>query len=83
MKRFLTAAARVLPFGGPLVMVVADSAVGGAALRADEVVSRVARGCGFFPAARASQPRPHFHGPTAKAFRQRPRAEHALLLRKA
>ena len=24
----------------------------------------------------------HFHGPTAKAFRERPRFEHALLLRK-
>jgi hypothetical protein len=35
------------------------------------------------PAARASQLRPHFHGPTAKAFRDRPRAEHAILLRKA
>ena len=83
VKKFLTAAARVLPFGGPLVMVVADSAVGGEALRADEVVARVAKGCGFFPAARASQDRPHFHEPTAKAFRHRPRAEHALLLRRA
>lgn len=82
LERFVRAAGRVLPAGGPLVMVVADSAVGGVALRADEVVAEVARGCGFIPVARASQPRPHFHGPTAAAFRGRPRAEHAILLRR-
>jgi hypothetical protein len=65
------------------VMVMADSAVGGVALRADEIAADVGRACGFVPAARASQPRPHFHGPTANAFRDRPRAEHAILLRKA
>jgi hypothetical protein len=82
LGRFLRAAGRVLSSGGPLVMVMADSAVGGVALRADEVAAEVGRACGFVPAARASQPRPHFHGPTAKAFRDRPRAEHALLLRR-
>ena len=83
LGRFLQAAGRVLRKGGPLVMVMADSAVGGAALRADEIAAEVGRACGFVPAARASQPRPHFHGPTAKAFRDKPRAEHAILLRKA
>jgi len=83
LGRFLTAAGRVLRKGGPLVMVMADSAVGGVALRADEIAADVGRACGFVPAARASQPRPHFHGPTANAFRDRPRAEHAILLRKA
>jgi len=33
--------------------------------------------------ARASQARPHFHGPIADAFRDAPRAEHAIVLRKA
>lgn len=79
---FFRAAGRVLPAGGPLVLVLADSAVGSAAIRADEVVLLAARECGFVPVARASQPRPHFHAPTAAAFRARPRFEHALLLRR-
>jgi hypothetical protein len=83
LARFFQAARRVLPSGGPLVVVMADSAVGGAALRADEIVAEAGRACGFAPTARASQVRPHFHGPTAQAFRTRPRREHALLLRKA
>jgi tRNA G10 N-methylase Trm11 len=83
LTRFFRAAARVLPAGGPVVVVMADSAVGGAALRADEVVAEAGRAAGLVPAARASQPRPHFHGPTAAAFRARPRFEHALVLRKA
>jgi hypothetical protein len=82
LERFLRAVAKVLPPGGPLVLLMADSAVGDTALRADEIVAEAARACGFAPTARASQPRPHFHGPTAKAFRQRARHEHALLLRK-
>jgi hypothetical protein len=57
--------------------------VGDVALRADEIVAGAGRACGLVPGARASQPRPHFHGPTAKAFRAAPRREHALLLRKA
>lgn len=83
LERFFRAAARILPSGAPLVVLMADSAVGDAALRADEIVAEAGRVSGFTPSARASQPRPHFHGPTAKAFRQRARHEHALLLRKA
>jgi hypothetical protein len=80
---FLYAIGRRLPAGGPAVLLLADSAVGSVALRADEVVAEVARGCGFVPAARASQARPHFHLPTAAAFRDRPRFEHGLLLRRS
>ena len=80
---FLYAIGRRLPAGGPAVLLLADSAVGGAALRADAMVAEVARTGGFVPAARASQARPHFHAPTAAAFRDRPRFEHALLLRRA
>ena len=82
MERFFRAAARVLPAGGPIVLLMADSAVGDVAIRSDDIVAEVGRACGLVPSARASQPRPHFHGPTAKAFRDRPRFEHALLLRK-
>ena len=83
LERFFRAASHVLPSGGPLVVVMADSAVGEVAIRAEEVVAEAGRACGLQPAARASQDRPHFHGPTAKTFRDRPRREHALLLRKS
>lgn len=82
LAAFFRSAARVLPSGAPLVLVLADSAVGRTALRADEVVAGACRACGFVPLARASQARPHFHAPTAAAFRDRPRAEHALLLQR-
>jgi SAM-dependent methyltransferase len=82
LERFCRTAARVLPSGGSLVVLMGDSAVGDVALRADEMVAAAGGVCGLLPVARASQPRPHFHTPTAKAFRARPRFEHALLLRK-
>ncbi|MBX3197660.1 MAG: hypothetical protein KF894_05915 [Labilithrix sp.] len=82
--------ARVLKPGAPLVLLIADSAAGrgpggepAEPIRADEVVARVAdRGGELAPIARASQTRPHFHGPTQRAFSGRPRFEHALLLRR-
>jgi hypothetical protein len=83
LARFFTATARVLPPDAPMILVMADSAVGREALRADVIVAEVARRTGFLPAALASQPRPHFHGATVAAFRDEPRAEHALLLRRA
>jgi hypothetical protein len=82
LARFFHAAKIVLAPGGKLVMLMADSALGSTALRADELVARTARACGLYPAARASQARPHFHGPSREAFRSRPRFEHAILLRK-
>lgn len=88
--------ARVMKRGAPLVLLIADSAAGRRRpgeragegerpepIRADEVVARVAeRGRELVPVARASQPRTHFHGGTAAAFTDRPRLEHALLLRR-
>lgn len=82
LSRFFAAVGKVLPKGGPLALLMADSAVGNVALRTDEIVAATARECGFYPAARASQSRPHFHGPTMAAFRDRPRREHAILLRR-
>ncbi|MCE9530827.1 MAG: hypothetical protein K8T89_06855 [Planctomycetes bacterium] len=81
LARFFRAAKTVLAPGGKLVMLMADSALGTIALRAEEIVAQTARDCGLYPAARASQPRPHFHGPSRDAFRDRPRFEHAILLR--
>lgn len=82
LSRFLRAAHRVLRPGGSLVLLMADSAVAGMALRADRIVAELADETGFTWLACASQPRPHFHRPTAAAFRDRPRAEHAMALRK-
>jgi hypothetical protein len=86
LTRFLRASARVVRVGGPVILVVADSAVraprGGAALRADELVAEAMEALPFEPVARASQARPHFHGPTAAAFATRARHEHALFLRR-
>ena len=73
---------RVCRKGARVVLVVADSAVDGQALRADLLVDAVAPGSGFVRIARASQRRPHFHGPTARVFDTAPRGEHAIALEK-
>jgi hypothetical protein len=78
----LRALARVTRPGARVALLVADSAVQGEALRADAVVREVAPAAGFSLLARASQRRPHFHGPTARAFAKDPRAEHAIALEK-
>ncbi len=82
LGRFLVSAHGLLKKGGNLVMVIADSSVGDIALRADEIVAEIARDCGYLPTAKASQARPHFHGPGQEAFSRRPRAEHAIALKK-
>ncbi len=89
LAKLLRSIARVLKKDAPLVLLIADSAVSSAGgpepIRADEAVARVAeQGRELEPIARASQARPHFHGPTQHAFGGgRPRFEHALLLRRA
>ncbi len=81
LASLLEACARVSKPGGRLVLLMADSATRSTALYADDVVADVAAAHGAFaPSARASQHRPHFHGPTAQMFGERPRAEHLLLL---
>jgi hypothetical protein len=79
---FFGSARRVLRRNGPLVLLIGDSSVGRTALRADEVVRDVAPAAGFHLVARASQVRPHHYGPGQAAFHDRPRYEHAILLRK-
>ena len=85
LGKLFASLARVMKRDAPLVLLIADSALaGGYAIRADDAVSRVARKLGsFVPVARASQARPHFHGPTSRAFADRPRLEHALLLHRS
>jgi len=81
LSRMLTAMSRVLVPGGVAVLLIADSAVRDVAFRADELVADACRDVhALRPVARASQVRPHFHGPTMAAFRRAPRREHALLL---
>ena len=80
---FLRAAARVLKANSPLVMLIGDSAIGSHALRADQLVARAAEHTKLVPLARATQRRPHFHGPTARAFSETARGEHALLLQRS
>ena len=90
LARLFTALARVTKKGAPLVLLIADSATPRGprgepprALRADVIVADTAAHVrSFEPIARASQARPHFHGPTVSAFEDEPRAEHALLLRR-
>jgi hypothetical protein len=78
----LRAMSRVCRKGAPIALVLADSAVQGEALRADVLLAPLAVDAGLVVLARASQARPHFHGPTARAFQDEPRAEHAIALEK-
>ncbi len=83
LHALLVALARVTRPGGAVVLLMADSAVLDEPLPAEEIVADVARETALLCVARASQPRPHFHQATRDAFRSRPRAEHALLLRRS
>ncbi|MEZ4298470.1 MAG: DNA methyltransferase [Polyangiaceae bacterium] len=67
--------------GGHAVLLLADSVVGGSPIFADDAVYDLSHPCGFEPVAVASQERTHFHAKTSRAFADRPRCEHALLLR--
>jgi DNA modification methylase len=85
LAKLFKSLARVMKRDASLVLLIADSAQmtprGAIAIRADDVVARVADKLGsLVPVAAASQARPHFHAPTQAAFRERPRYEHALLL---
>lgn len=82
LGRTLAAIGRVLTPSGTAVLVLADSAVRGAALRADEVVQSLARASGLAVAAMSSQARPHFHSATQSAFARAPRREHLIALRR-
>jgi hypothetical protein len=82
LTRSLRALARVCRPQARVALLLADSAVEDEPIRADRIVATIAPDAGFALVARAAQPRPHFHGPTAAAFRDAPRAEHAIVLEK-
>jgi DNA modification methylase len=82
VSSFLSPLDRVLRHGAFVVLLIGDSAVGGTALRAEDIVAAAADRTRLECVARASQERPQFHGPSTEAFRKAPRREHALLLRR-
>jgi hypothetical protein len=76
----LSAMARGLTPDGRAVLLIADSTLAGRPLFAERVVEKAAPAAGLGLVARASQPRPHFHGGSRHAFANKPRREHLLLL---
>lgn len=79
----LRALERALRPDGAAIFLLADSLVAGAPVFADDLVRSIAPEAGLWVRAVASQPRPHFHAPSARAFERRPRHEHAILLARA
>jgi hypothetical protein len=65
------------------VIVSGDSVLDNRPVRSDALYADLAPGAGLQVVAVASQERPHFHAPTRSAFRDRPKREHAILLRRA
>ncbi len=65
---------------GLVVLVLADSSLGGVPLFADELVERIAPTADLEVIAVASQSREHFHEASHRGFGGTPRAEHVLVL---
>jgi SAM-dependent methyltransferase len=74
---------RVLRPGGLAAMLIADSAVAGRPVLADQLVARLALRGGLKVLARGSQRRPNFHRGSTQAFRERDRREHLIVLGRA
>jgi SAM-dependent methyltransferase len=79
---FLHQARRVLAPGGGVLLVMADTALHGVPIRADELLAELGPEHDLELCGRASQVRPDFHRPSARAFAGRPRREHLCLLRR-
>jgi hypothetical protein len=71
---------RVLRPSGKAVLLVADSSLSGRALEVDKWLPRLAERAHLGVVAHASQRRPHFHVPSARAFGAKPRREHLVVL---
>ncbi|MGC4090565.1 MAG: DNA methyltransferase [Polyangiaceae bacterium] len=78
--RCLSELQRVLLPHGLVSLMLADSVVGGRAYYADDWLPRIADQQRLRVVARGSQVRPYFHGPTQRAFEERPRREHLFIL---
>lgn len=80
MRKVLSAVSTRLRPGGRAAIVAADGSIGGVPVWLDDMLASLGEEVGLDPVAVASQERPHFDGPTARAFRERPRREHVALL---
>ena len=76
----LAAMSKVLRPGGRAALLLADSVIAREPVLALDVVRAAAPAAGLQLTAAASQERPHFHAPSARAFDRSPRMEHAILL---
>jgi hypothetical protein len=75
--------AKTLTPRGRIVLVIADTVIGKRAIYADDMLRDLAPAAGLEVTTIGSQARPHFHGPTARAFDRKPRREHAIVCRLA
>ena len=82
MHAVLRELTRVTRPGAMLFFVMGDGAVGSKALRADQMLRHLLHGrdVNLKRVAMVSQERPYFHGPSSRAFDDRPRREHLVLL---
>jgi hypothetical protein len=81
MGQVLVALSRALAPSAPVVLVVADSVVDRQPVWIEPLLIECAQSVGYRWIATASQERPHFHAPSARAFQQAPRCEHLVLFR--
>jgi hypothetical protein len=74
--------ARVLRPTGTIVLILADSVLADRPVHTDRLIRELAPGAKLEVTLVGSQLRPHFHGPSARAFDRLPRREHAIVCRK-
>ncbi len=83
LTRVLTALRPKLGPGAKVALLIADSVVGSEPVWADALVRQCGDRAGLPWVATASQARPHFHGPSHRAFAKQPRREHLVVLSRA
>jgi hypothetical protein len=81
LRAALCACGRAARPGSHAALVIADSVVAQEPVWAEPLVVRATDASPWTWLATASQVRPHFHRPSAAAFRRKPRREHVILLR--
>ncbi len=79
---FVASVARALRPGGLCLVVIADGAAGGMALRSDEALARAASTVGMTVVARASQSRTAYDPASARVFAQGAKREHVVAIRR-
>jgi hypothetical protein len=79
----LASMSRVLAPAGKVVLIVADSVISRKPVHTDRLVREIAPAAKLRVSTVGSQARPHFHGPSARAFDRAPRREHAIVCRRA